>query len=118
MDAKTFAEWGIDSFKSGGCNEDAKNFDVLFPKMMRALNSTGKKCLLTVSFYSNTSFLGRKIVFSCEWANFQSKPNYTAISQTCNLFRNYIGMSDSWTSVEQYIDYFASQQSFLVKYNG
>ncbi|CAG2182216.1 unnamed protein product, partial [Oppiella nova] len=40
IDAKTFAEWGIDSFKFDGCNEDTKRFDDLFPKMGKALNAS------------------------------------------------------------------------------
>ena len=45
IDAKTFAEWGVDSFKFDGCGQDPKTFDVLYPKMGKALNGTGKLCL-------------------------------------------------------------------------
>ncbi len=41
IDAKTFAEWEVDSFKFDGCNEDPKHFDDLFPKMGKALNESG-----------------------------------------------------------------------------
>ncbi len=41
IDAKTFAEWGIDSFKFDGCNEDPKHMDDLYPKMGKALNESG-----------------------------------------------------------------------------
>jgi len=43
IDAQTFADWGIDSFKFDGCNEDPHNFDKLFPIMGNALNATGYK---------------------------------------------------------------------------
>jgi len=38
---KNFAEWGVDSFKFDGCNEDPHHFDDLFPKMGKALNESG-----------------------------------------------------------------------------
>ncbi len=41
IDAKTFAEWGVDSFKFDGCNEDVHHFDDLYPKMAKALNESG-----------------------------------------------------------------------------
>jgi hypothetical protein len=41
IDAKTFAEWEVDSFKFDGCNEDPHHFDDLFPKMGKALNESG-----------------------------------------------------------------------------
>ena len=42
IDAKTFAEWGIDSFKFDGCNLDPKLFDKYYPIMQKALNATGE----------------------------------------------------------------------------
>ena len=42
IDAKTFAEWGIDSFKFDGCNIDPKLFDKYYPIMQKALNATGE----------------------------------------------------------------------------
>ena len=41
-DAKTFAEWGVDSFKLDICHQNSKTFDDLFPKMGDALNASGK----------------------------------------------------------------------------
>ena len=41
-DAKTFAEWGIDSLKFDVCHSDLKTIDGLFPKMEEALNKTGQ----------------------------------------------------------------------------
>ncbi len=41
IDAQTFAEWGVDSFKFDGCNEDPTLFGKLYPEMGRALNATG-----------------------------------------------------------------------------
>ncbi len=40
-DAKTFAEWGIDYTKFGGCGKDQKYFVDLYPKMGKALIESG-----------------------------------------------------------------------------
>ncbi len=47
-DAKTFAEWGIDSLKFDSCNEDPKRFDTLVPQMEKALNATGLKNIIFI----------------------------------------------------------------------
>ena len=41
IDAETFAEWGIDSFKFDVCHEDYHKLDKLFPEMGHELNATG-----------------------------------------------------------------------------
>jgi len=107
LDAQTFAEWGIDSFKFDGCKEDPHNFDKLFPIMGNALNATGAK-----------------IVFSCEWPLYQYfhnpriNPDYNAIAKTCNLFRNFNDVYDSWDDILNIIDFYASNQDLFTKYNG
>ncbi len=49
IDAKTFAEWGIDSVKFDSCNEDPKRFDTLVPQMEKALNATGLKNFIFIT---------------------------------------------------------------------
>ncbi|CAM6031765.1 unnamed protein product, partial [Sphagnum compactum] len=106
IDAKTFAEWGIDSVKFDSCNEDPKRFDTLVPQMEKALNATG-----------------RKMLFNCEWPGGQVfhniTPNYDAVVKTCNIFRNYEDIFDLWNPyVTQIIDYYAANQELFSKYNG
>jgi len=107
IDAKTFAEWGIDSFKFDGCNQDPKTFDDLYPKMGQALNESG-----------------RHIFFSCEWPLYQifANPpvtiNYEAIAKTCHIFRNYGDVGDSWSSLTSIIDFYGKNNDIFIKYNG
>ncbi len=42
IDAKTYAEWQVDSLKLDGCYADVKNMTNLYPKMELALNSTSQ----------------------------------------------------------------------------
>ena len=56
IDAKTFAEWGVDSFKFDGCHTgDKHQFDKLFPEMGKALNESGNilkfTCKLLIIFH-------------------------------------------------------------------
>ncbi|CAG2111680.1 unnamed protein product [Medioppia subpectinata] len=92
IDAKTFAEWGIDSFKFDGCNEDPHHFDDLYPKMGKALNESG----------------GHPDI----------KINYQAIADTCHVFRNYGDVAQNWGSIESIINYYGDNNDLFTKYNG
>ncbi|XP_054708264.1 alpha-N-acetylgalactosaminidase-like [Uloborus diversus] len=100
-DAETFAEWGIDMLKVDGCYADPKEMDTLYPQITTALNKTG-----------------RPIVFSCSWPAYQvdsgMQPNYAAIAEHCNLWRNFNDIEDSWQSVLSIIDFYATHQNDLV----
>ena len=125
IDAKTFAEWGIDSFKCDGCNQDPKTFDDLYPKMGQALNKSGQ---LNLHQYLNRKWTwslcqtGRTILYSCEWPMYQFykkiEPNYDAIAKNCHIFRNYGDVQDSWGSVSSIIDYYAKYNDLFMKHNG
>ncbi|XP_054159759.1 alpha-N-acetylgalactosaminidase-like [Oppia nitens] len=105
IDAKTFAEWGIDSFKFDGCNEDPKHFDDLYPKMGKALNESGQP-----------------MVFICEWPLYQLHhkitPNYSAIENTCHVYRNHGDVSDGWNSIISIINFYGDNNDLFIKYNG
>ncbi|XP_054159455.1 alpha-N-acetylgalactosaminidase-like [Oppia nitens] len=107
IDAKTFAEWGVDSFKFDGCNEDPKHFDDLFPKMGKALNESG-----------------RQMVYICEWPlyqHFHNPPiavNYEAVAKTCHVFRNFGDIADSWSSIESTINFYGDNYDMFSKYQG
>ncbi|XP_068693628.1 alpha-N-acetylgalactosaminidase-like isoform X1 [Montipora foliosa] len=101
QDAKTFASWGVDYLKVDGCFSNPFTFDVGFPKFTKALNATG-----------------RPIVLSCEWPLYQSKigikPDYDAIAKSCNTWRNYKDVQDSWSSVLNIVDHFAENQDTYI----
>lgn len=46
------------------------------------------------------------------------KPDYEAIVKTCNLWRNYGDIDDSWESVISIVDWYAENQDMLIKYAG
>lgn len=45
--------------------------------------------------------------------NVSSQPNYSAITQRCNLWRNFDDIQDSWASVESIIDYYGDNQDII-----
>lgn len=104
-DAQTFAEWDIDMVKMDGCYADVRDLDKLYPIFNDAINRTG-----------------RPMVYSCSWPAYQVMfgitPNYKAMTQHCNLWRNYMDISDSWQSVLYTIDYYASVQKMLTSSAG
>lgn len=55
-----------------------------------------------LAFFSNSVFL----------IDFQ--PNFTSIIETCNVWRNYGDIQDSWNSIEGIMDYFGDNQDSIV----
>nr|XP_020496101.1 alpha-galactosidase A [Labrus bergylta] len=98
-DAQTFADWGVDLLKFDGCNMDWKLLGEGYVNMSKALNQTGAS-----------------ILYSCEWPLYEwqfRQPNYTAIRETCNHWRNYADVYDSWNSVKSILDWTASHQDII-----
>ncbi|KAK6176936.1 hypothetical protein SNE40_015138 [Patella caerulea] len=101
-DADTFANWGVDLLKFDTCNSNPSDFEYGFPAMEFYLNKTG-----------------RPILFSCEWPHGQhGKSNYTAIRNTCNMWRTGIDVQDSWDSVMGVIDVYAEDMENFSQYSG
>ncbi|KAK8736541.1 hypothetical protein OTU49_005061 [Cherax quadricarinatus] len=100
-DANTFAEWGVDYVKLDGCYTDPKDMDIGYPEFGAFLNNTG-----------------RPMVYSCSWPDYQLAsgmvPNWTAIIETCNLWRNFDDIDDSWDSVSSIINYYGDNQDDIV----
>jgi alpha-N-acetylgalactosaminidase len=99
LDAQTLADWGVDSIKVDACHADESLFNVTYPAFGRALNRTG-----------------RPILYSCSWPNdyyeehhHYEDPDYLnhGIKQTCNSWRNYFDVFDSWESISRIIDFWA-----------
>lgn len=103
MDAKTFADWGVDYVKFDGCNSDPNDMDFGYEAFGFFLNQTG-----------------RPMVYSCEWPLYQLfaglTPNYTAIQKTCNLWRNHGDIDDSWSSVAAIIKYYGQNYDNLADF--
>ncbi|XP_047210255.1 alpha-galactosidase A [Girardinichthys multiradiatus] len=99
-DAQTFADWDVDLLKFDGCNLKWTLIGEGYIKMSKALNKTG-----------------RSILYSCEWPLYEwpfQKPNYTAIRETCNHWRNFNDVFDSWSSVKTILEWTASHQDIVV----
>ncbi|XP_077025145.1 alpha-N-acetylgalactosaminidase [Tamandua tetradactyla] len=100
QDAQTFAEWKVDMLKLDGCYSIPEERAMGYPKMAAALNATG-----------------RPIAFSCSWPAYEGglppKVNYSLLANTCNLWRNYNDIQDSWKSVLSILDWFVSHQDIL-----
>jgi len=90
-DAKQFAAWGVDYVKLDGCYSEPSTMETGYPEFGSYLNKTG-----------------RPMVYSCSWPAYQigQHPNYPAIAEHCNLWRNFDDISDSWQSVLSIIDFY------------
>ena len=93
IDAKTFADWGVDYLKLDGCNVVGGHagYAAGYPKMGMALQNSG-----------------RDIVYSCSWpaymgSNESSKPFDAMIAGGCNLWRNWHDIQGNWGSVSSII---------------
>lgn len=76
LDAGTFAQWTIDSFKFDGCFIEATEAEGICPGMSRALNATGRPILLV-----------------CEWPFYMmyahAEPDFGLAAENCNVWRYY-----------------------------
>ncbi|VDO91704.1 unnamed protein product [Heligmosomoides polygyrus] len=72
-----------------------------YPLMAAALNATG-----------------RPIMYSCEWPFYlldePKKINYTEIAESCNLWRNFNDVSNSWLSIIEIMDFYNANQQKLI----
>ena len=46
--------------------------------------------------------------------NLNLQPNYTSITGTCNIWRNFDDIQDSWQSVANVIDYYGDNQDTII----
>jgi alpha-N-acetylgalactosaminidase len=96
QDARKLAEWEVDSIKVDCCNADVSAFNRTYPELGAALNRTG-----------------RQILYVCSWPLPSPKhgedPDLlnTQIKRTCNQWRNYYDVFDSWESVRSIIDFWS-----------
>jgi len=105
LDAQTFSKWEVDSFKFDGCNLDSLDAERICPQMTTAIMATR-----------------RPMIIVCEWPFYLLKeshqPNFTLAQESCNAWRYYEDIEDSWQSVLSIIDYSIQMQATIVKYHG
>nr|XP_022293640.1 alpha-N-acetylgalactosaminidase-like [Crassostrea virginica] len=104
-DAETFADWGVDYLKFDGCNSNLYDFPAGYEAMGFFLNKTG-----------------RQIFYSCEWPFYKivygHSVDFAAVRKTCNLWRNYYDVEDSWSSVLDIIKFWGNNSDIFKKYAG
>lgn len=100
-DADTFEKWTVDYVKLDGCYSHPNDMDKGYPEFGYWLNQTG-----------------RPMIYACSWPVYQTysgmRPNYTSIIGTCNIWRNFDDIQDSWNSVERTIDYYGDNQDLII----
>ncbi len=78
-----------------GCNSAVSSMDKAYPAIGSALAKSG-----------------RNMLYSCSWPDYVrlsgQNPNYTAVAQNCNIWRNFDDIQDSWASVLSIIEYFGN----------
>jgi len=99
-DADTFASWDLDMLKLDGCNTYLNDMNAGYPAMEKYLNATG-----------------RPMVYSCSWPDYLRGSKipipWPLIQKTCNLWRVYDDIQDSWDSVVSIIEYWGDTQAIL-----
>lgn len=108
VDAKSLAEWEVDFIKLDGCNVNTSEMVDGYIEFGRQMNATG-----------------RPIMYSCSWPAYfeyyrtpNTVPDYDILVKTCNLWRNYVDIDDSYESVLFIADYFANNSERLIPYAG
>lgn len=102
IDAKTFAEWGIDSLKVDGCYGDPKTMNDAYPRFGKFLNETG-----------------RPILYSCSWPFYRRTADppldvdYKAVAKSCNMWRVVHDIYAIWGVVRDIIWKMGLMQSSL-----
>eukprot|EP01133_Synstelium_polycarpum_P014382 gene14382-16970_t len=87
LDAKTFAEWGIDYVKMDGCNFPVSDMKQTYTELSQALNATG-----------------RPMGYSCSWPAYAQGEfvDFNYVASICNLWREFDDINDSfdtWTAI-------------------
>ncbi|XP_076071237.1 alpha-N-acetylgalactosaminidase-like [Mytilus galloprovincialis] len=105
LDAQTFADWGIDSLKLDGCYSGIEDMKDGYPIMEFYLNKTGRPMLYSCSWPAYVVFSG-------------TIPNYKSIANSCNIWRNYADIDDSWDSVKGIIDFYGNDNGSFSSFAG
>lgn len=95
-----------------------------YPQFGALLNKTGRPMIYSCSWPAYQLEKGTKVHFT----NYCSltlvnlirplQPNYAAIGEACNLWRNFDDIDDSWDSVLTIMDYYGDNQDDLIPFAG
>eukprot|EP01062_Namystynia_karyoxenos_P008528 TRINITY_DN129_c0_g2_i1.p1 TRINITY_DN129_c0_g2~~TRINITY_DN129_c0_g2_i1.p1 ORF type:complete len:398 (+),score=109.08 TRINITY_DN129_c0_g2_i1:87-1196(+) len=106
VDAKTFAEWGVDYLKVDGCGVPQAEYSSRYHAMGEALVNSG-----------------RDIEYSCSWpayigSNETTKPFSDMIAAHCNGWRNWADIQCNWNSLGSIIDHWGDYGEYLAQFAG
>ncbi|EGC29366.1 hypothetical protein DICPUDRAFT_58841 [Dictyostelium purpureum] len=91
LDAKTFAEWGVDYVKMDGCNYPEDKMQEAYTQLGQYLKSTN-----------------RPMVYSCSWPTYAYVQNismpFNYIEGICNLWREFQDITDNFDEWVKIID--------------
>jgi alpha-N-acetylgalactosaminidase len=62
--------------------------------------------------------LGRPMVYICEWPLYQKGANYSAVADTCHVYRNAGDIGQTWQSVQSIINFYGDNNDLFSKYSG
>ena len=97
VDAKTFAEWKVDSVKVDGCNSNSSTMNDAYPRFGDFLNATG-----------------RPMLYSCSWPDYlNDHVNFSYVGEKCNLWRMYRDIYSQWPIIEQIIEFYGDQAELI-----
>ena len=88
-----------------------------YPEFGYWLNQTGRPMIYACSWPVYQTYSGMTVTFAGPLKSVKViifQPNYTSIINTCNLWRNFDDIQDSWNSVERTIDYYGDQQDVII----
>ena len=102
-DISKFIEWGIDSLKVDGCNAN-------FTSLRSLYTAVGAELLKSTE---------RPILYSCSWPAYapdhcENEDDMAALQNTCNLWRNYLDVHDSWERINEIISFWDRPRNDLV----
>ena len=100
IDANTFAEWEVDYLKFDGCHSTSAEQRVGYELFGDYLDKTG-----------------RNIVYSCSYPAYlgglPDRVDYEWLSKTCNQYRNYFDIDDSFLSMLKIIEWYGDNSDEL-----
>lgn len=102
-DISKFIEWGIDSLKVDGCNADVSALRSLYTAVGAELRKSTE----------------RPILYSCSWPAYtpdhcENEEEMSVLQETCNLWRNYLDVHDTWERVKQIVNFWDRPRNDLV----
>lgn len=99
--------------KLDGCNSKVQDMNVGYTSMGKYLNQTGRKMLYSCSWPDYQ----RIAHYPIDWPLIASKKETPFVSltfeETCNLWRLYDDIQDSWASVAGIIEFWGSFQGTI-----